>query len=178
MIVINATLISYYIYCKRRMWFHSNGIRMEHGSDFVAEGKLIDETTYQQRPAKYTEMEMSYQYSPRVLLTCKIDYYDTKNNIVHEVKKSSSKETAHEWQVRFYLWILKLNGVENTTGIIEYPRLRETREVFLIEESIKELEKMTHEIQNILSSESIPGKMLLKYCKNCSYYELCYIDEL
>ncbi len=177
MTVINATLISYYIYCKRRMWLHSNGIRMEHASDFVAEGKLIGETTYQQRPAKYTEIEISCQLTEQMLLSCKIDYYDAKNRIVHEVKKSDSKESAHEWQVKFYLWVLKLNGIDETMGIIEYPKLRETKEVSLSDNDIVELSEMTTDIQTILSSDSIPGKVQLKFCKNCSYYELCYIDE-
>lgn len=178
MTVINATLISYYIYCKRRMWLHSNGIRMEHVSDFVAKGKLICETTYQQRPSKFTEIEISYLYKRNSLLSCKIDYYDSKNKIVHEVKKSNSKEAAHEWQVRFYLWVLKLNGIENGIGILEYPKLRETRKVLLTSIDIEKLEMMVKEIQIILLSDVIPDKVELKFCKNCSYYELCYIDEL
>lgn len=56
---INATLINLYHVCKREMWLHANGIRMEHTSDTVAEGKLIGETTYPQRSEKYTEMELS-----------------------------------------------------------------------------------------------------------------------
>lgn len=178
MTVINATLVSYYIYCKRRMWLHSNGIRMEHNSEFVAEGKLIGETSYQQRPERYTEVEISHQLTNQILLTCKIDYYDAKNRVVHEVKKSNSKELAHEWQVKFYLWILKLNNIEAASGIIEYPKFRETKEVSLLDSDIAELLEMTNDIQKILSSEVIPGKVQLKYCKNCSYYELCYIDEL
>lgn len=177
MIVINATLVSYFIYCKRRMWLHANSIRMEHASDIVAEGKLIGETTYQQRPAKYTEIEISYQLNEKVLLTCKIDFYDAKDKVVHEVKKSDSKEIAHEWQVKFYLWILKLNGVADANGIIEYPKFKETKQVNLSEEDIVELQCMLNEMQAILESDIVPGKVQLKYCRNCSYYELCYIDE-
>ena len=160
------------------MWLHSNGIRMEHVSDFVAEGKLIGETTYQQRPTKYTEIEIFYQLTKQMLLSCKIDYYDAKNRIVHEVKKSDSKEIAHEWQVKFYLWVLKLNKIDEAVGVIEYPKLRETKEVSLSDNDIAELRKMATDIQTILISDLIPGKAQLKYCKNCSYYELCYIDEL
>jgi CRISPR-associated exonuclease Cas4 len=177
MTVINATLISYFIYCKRRLWFHANGIRMEHSSDIVAEGKLIGETTYQQRSLKYTEVELSYQLTEQILLTCKIDFYDAKDNIVHEVKKSDSKEVGHEWQVRFYLWVLQLNGINNSTGIIEYPKFREIKEVFLTDADVAELRNMVVEIQNVITIDSVPSKIQLKFCKNCSYYELCYIDE-
>ncbi|SHI73735.1 CRISPR-associated exonuclease, Cas4 family [Cruoricaptor ignavus] len=176
--VINATLVSYYIYCKRRMWLHANNIRMEQNSDLVAEGKLIGENTYQQRPAKYSQVELSYQYSKEILLSSKIDFYDAKNKIVHEVKKSSSKEASHEWQVRFYLWMLKLNNIPAASGIIEYPKFRDTTEVQLSEEYECELRKMTDEISKILNSETVPGKIEFQYCKKCSYFEFCYSSEL
>lgn len=159
------------------MWLHANGIRMEHLSDIVAEGKLIGETTYQQRAAKYTEIEISHQLNEKTLLTCKIDFYDARNKVVHEVKKSDSKEIGHEWQVRFYLWVLQQNGIENVTGIIEYPKFKETKEVLLSDEDIIELKQMLQDIYAILDSDSVPSKVQVKYCKNCSYYELCYIDE-
>lgn len=160
------------------MWLHANGIRMEHASEIVAEGKLIGETAYMQRAAKYTETELSYQFNKNLLLTCKMDFYDAKSNVVHEVKKSDSKEIGHEWQVKFYLWVLQQNGIENAKGIIEYPKLRETKDVTLTSDDIDELKSMLTEISNILQNEYAPGKIAMKYCKNCSYYEFCYINEI
>ncbi len=110
---INSTLINLYHVCKREMWLHANGIRMEHTSDTVAEGKLIHETSYSQRAEKYSEIEIAGS---------KIDFYDAKNKIIHEVKKSDSIEEAHEWQVKYYIWLLQHNGIEDVTGIIEYPK--------------------------------------------------------
>lgn len=159
------------------MWLHANGIRMEHASEIVAEGKLIGETTYLQRPAKYTEIELSHQLNENVLLTCKMDFYDAKNKIVHEVKKSDSKELAHEWQVKFYLWLLQQNGIQNATGVIEYPKFRESKEVIITNDDIIELRSMLKDIENILHDEFSPGKIQMKYCKNCSYYEFCYTNE-
>jgi CRISPR-associated exonuclease Cas4 len=100
---INATLLNLYHICKREMWLHANGIRMEHTSDTVAEGKLIGETSYSQRAEKYTEIEIGGS---------KIDFYDAKNKVIHEVKKSDSMEEAHEWQVKYYIWLLQQNGIE------------------------------------------------------------------
>src|SRR5690606_32181057 len=37
-------------------------------------------------------------------LTGKIDFFDTKNKVVHETKRSNKVEQAHIWQVKFYLW--------------------------------------------------------------------------
>jgi CRISPR-associated exonuclease Cas4 len=68
----------------------------------VAEGKLIHENTYPFRRDKYTEIEIE---------GVKIDFYDARNKVVHEINKSRSHEEAHEWQVKYYLYVLKRNGV-------------------------------------------------------------------
>ncbi|MHB1179040.1 MAG: Dna2/Cas4 domain-containing protein [Daejeonella sp.] len=75
--LLTATDINYYHVCHRKLWLFANGIRMEHTSDVVAEGKLIGETTYPERAEKYTEIEVD---------GIKIDFYDAKNKVVHEVK--------------------------------------------------------------------------------------------
>jgi CRISPR-associated exonuclease Cas4 len=120
---ITATLINLYHICHRELWLHANGVRMEHTSDTVYEGKLIGETTYPQRPEKYTEIEIGGS---------KIDFYDAKNKVVHEIKKSNKAEEAHEWQVKYYIWLLQQNGIEGATGILEYPKLRQITEVRLL----------------------------------------------
>lgn len=166
---INATLINLYHVCKRQTWLHANGIRMEHTSDIVAEGKLIGETSYQDRAAKYTELEIE---------GIKIDYYDAKNRIIHEVKKSNKAEFAHIAQVKYYLYILRKNGIEDPQAILEYPKLR-TRESVLWEAGD---EKMIHEwIQEITTLISLPSCPPLEkktICKSCSYFDFCYIQEL
>ncbi len=163
-----ATHINYFHICKRKLWLFANGINMEHTSDTVAEGKLIGETTYPQRPEKYTEIEISGS---------KIDFYDAKDKIIHEIKKSDSMEAAHEWQVKYYIWLLEQNGVENVKGILEYPKLRETKEVNLSDEDRLYLQQVVKQIEDIISGETCPPRINSKICKKCAYYELCYIDE-
>jgi len=165
---LTATHINYYIVCKRKLWLFSNGINMEHTSDIVAEGKLIHETTYPQRPERYSELEIDGSV---------IDFYDAKNKVIHEIKKSDKIENAHEWQVKYYIWLLMKNGVDGATGIIEYPKLRETTKVELTGEDEICLEKMINEIEQIVTSETCPSRIDVKICKNCSYYEFCYVSE-
>ena len=55
MINVTGTLINLYQVCKRETWLHANGIRMEHTSDVVTEGKLVHETSYPNRAARYEE---------------------------------------------------------------------------------------------------------------------------
>jgi CRISPR-associated exonuclease Cas4 len=128
---LTATHINYYFVCHRKLWLFANGINMEHTSDTVSEGKLIHETSYPQRADKYTEIEIGGS---------KIDFYDAKNKVIHEVKKSDSIEDAHEWQVKYYIWLLLKNGIENATGIIEYPKLKHTSKVELSATDVTRLE--------------------------------------
>jgi len=141
---------------------------MEHTSDLVCEGKLIHESTYPQRSSKYEEVEIG---------GIKIDYYDAKKRVVHEIKKSDKKEHAHEWQLKYYLYVLEKYGVASATGVLEYPKLRKTHEVLLTEIDREEIEKQVSEIGEILQLTKCPEKIAMSKCRNCSYFDFCYAGE-
>lgn len=138
---------------------------MEHTSDIVTEGKLIGENTYTDRAAKYTELQLD---------GVKIDHYDARNKVVHEIKKSDKMETAHAAQVKYYLYKLKQYGLEGATGILEYPALRHTSEIVLTDTDIQAIEKWEADIVEIISREKMPAVIDKPVCKKCSYYEFCY----
>jgi CRISPR-associated exonuclease Cas4 len=165
---LTATHINYFHICHRKLWLFANGINMEHTSDTVAEGKLIGETTYPQRAEKYTEIEIGGS---------KIDFYDAKNKVIHEIKKSSSMEAAHEWQVKYYIWLLEQTGIEGVSGKLEYPRLRETKEILLTEADKIYLQAAVQQIEKMIADEQCPKRINSKICKKCSYYDFCYIEE-
>ncbi|MBN8650560.1 MAG: CRISPR-associated protein Cas4 [Cytophagales bacterium] len=167
---INATLINLYHVCHRELWLHANGVRMEHTSEVVAEGKLIGETTYTDRSQKFTEVEID---------GVKIDFYDAKNKVVHEVKKSASVEKAHIAQVQYYLYKLKQKGVDGVTGIIEYPKLKQ-REVVnaLTPHDVEAVVRWEQAIEAIITSSICPNVIRAKICKPCSYYDFCYSTEI
>jgi len=173
---INATLINLYKVCPRECWLHANGIRMEHTSDTVADGKLLHETSYADRNMKHSELSIEAQFN-NLHLYGQIDFYDAKQKIIHETKRGNKVEEAHNWQVKFYLWLLLLNGIENARGIIEYPLLRQTESVELTANDILVLEKIILEVYELRHSEECPPVINAKICKSCSYYDLCYIDE-
>lgn len=150
---------------------------MELTSDLVADGKVVEEESYLQRSEKYSQIELSYDYK-RVSLTGKIDFFDTKNKVVHETKRSNKVEQAHIWQVKFYLWLLELNGIETEKGIIEYPKLREREEVYLDEEDKDYLKKTIKNIKTLVNQTECPPVLNTKICKSCSYYDFCYAGEL
>lgn len=173
---LTATHINYYHICQRKVWLLLNGINMEHTSDTVYDGKLLHETSYPQRAEKNTEITLSAMYEG-IELFGKIDFYDPKQKVVHETKRSDKVEIAHEWQVKFYLWLLLLNGIDGATATLEYPLLRQTNHVQLSGEDISRLETVIEKIIELKESEQCPPVINAKICKSCSYYELCYITE-
>lgn len=173
---INGIYFNYYQVCKRKLWLFANGIGMEHTSDTVYDGKLLHETSYPQRAERYEEMLISAEYEG-ITLIGQIDYFDARNKVIHEIKRSDKVEEAHVRQVKFYLWLLELNGVDGATGILEYPKLRKMDEVLFSDEDRKLLQKSVSEIRSLIENESCPSTINAKICKSCSYYDFCYAGE-
>ena len=146
----------------------SNGIQMEHTSEAVQEGKLLHENSYPQRAERFTEIEVGGS---------KIDFYDATDKVVHEIKKSASMEKAHEWQVKYYIWLLDQHGVEGVTGILEYPKLRETKRVLLSDDDRAYMPELIGHVQQIIAAEFAPARIQKKFCKSCSYYDFCWVEE-
>jgi len=165
---ITGTHFNYFFHCHRQLWLFATGINMESNSDLVYEGKLIHETSYERRSERYKEIELD---------GIKIDYYDSKNKVVHEIKKSDKHEEAHVWQVKYYLFVLEQNGVESCTGVLEYPRLHKTDEVFLTQPDREAIAEMLLEIEKIISAENCPPNLPVSKCRNCSYFDFCYAEE-
>lgn len=183
MSIITATHISYYHTCLRKLWLFHHGIRMEHTSDIVYEGKLIEETSYTERAAKNTQLELSVslggdETQEDWVGAAKIDFYDPKTRTVYETKKSDRVEEAHIAQVKFYLYVLLKSGVADARGIIEYPRQRDRTLVSLSPEDLVEIEGWIAGIRAILEKEQCPPVIHKPICKQCSYYDYCYSDDM
>lgn len=174
---INATLINLYKVCHRECWLHANGINMEQTSDLVLDGKLIEEESYQFRSERYTQLDISIRYRS-VNLTGKVDFFDTRDKVVHETKRSNKVEQAHIWQVKFYLWLLDLNGIDAEKGIVEYPRLREREVIYLERGDIAYLNEAVERIKQLTESDVCPPTINAKICKSCSYHDFCYAGEI
>ena len=142
---------------------------MEQESDLVYEGKVVHESSYPQRTSKYEEVEID---------GIKVDYYDTKNKVIHEIKKSNKMDKAHEWQLKYYMYVFEQHGIEGVKGILEYPLLRKTQEVILTDIDREEIQTIAEEITNVISQEQCPPVAKKGICKNCSYFEFCYINEM
>lgn len=163
---ITGTHINYFFHCHRHLWLFAHSINMEQTSDTVAMGKFISESTYERQKH---EIHIADDEDDIV-----IDFYDGKNKIIHEVKKSDKMEETHIWQVKFYISVLEKNGIEGVTGEIDYPKLRQKISVQLSDNDRKKLAEIRNEIKNIIQQKIPPEVINRPFCKKCSYYELCY----
>ena len=160
---ITGIMVYYYIICKRKLWYFTNNINMEQNSELVEIGKIIDETSY-------TREDKSILIDN----TINIDFIKGEC-ILHEIKKTKSIEEAGIWQVKYYMYYLQKRGVKNITAKIDFPLLKETKEIFLENSDIIELDKIVKNIENIVTKDRPPEIIEDKICKKCSYYDLCYI---
>lgn len=165
---ITGTHFNYYLICHRKLWLFANGINMESTSELVYEGKMLHETSYPHRSEKYQEVELD---------GIKIDYYDPRNKVVHEIKKSDKHKEAHEWQVKYYLYVLEQNGILGATGLLEYPRLRKTNEVLFTTPDREAISEMLVSIEKIIQHKHCPEKIVKSKCKKCSYFDFCWSGE-
>ena len=160
---ITGLMINYYFVCKRKLWYNSRNINLEEDNENVQMGKLIDENSYNLETKQIMIEE-----------TVNIDFIRNWK-VVHEIKKSKAIEEAAIWQVKYYIYFLKKRGIEIEKGIIDYPEVRERKEVILSEEDEVYLEKILKEIEKICKNENSPEVINDRQCKKCAYYEYCYI---
>lgn len=134
---------------------------METESDRVKLGKLVHENSYERK-----KKEISIDN--KIVLDWQSD------GVIHEVKLTDSMEQAHEFQLLYYIYYLKQKGVGDLTGQIDYPKLRQTREIELTAERETELEQALTEMEKIVSLEKPPEVEYMKICRSCSFAELCW----
>lgn len=134
---------------------------MEQEHERVQLGRLVHEESYS-RHRKELDID------GKIVLDWRED------GLIHEVKLTDKMEEAHEMQLLYYLYYLKLKGVENLRGQIDYPKLRETKLVELTADREEQIERALREMQRIVSSEEAPRVEWMKICRSCSYAELCW----
>ena len=160
---ITGLMINYYFVCKRKLWCQSKNINLEEENENVQLGKLIDENSYNLETKQVMIEE-----------TVNIDFI-RKWQVVHEVKKSKAVEEAAIWQVKYYIYFLKRRGIKIEKGIIDYPIIRERKEIILTKEDENTLKEILIDIEKICKNEKAPPVINNKICKKCAYYEFCYI---
>ena len=174
---IGGRLVGYWRVCPRKAWYSMRGLWMEQESEAVALGRLLDRTSYRRRRRPALIEATAPDGTP---LVAKLDGVDLRAGVLHETKKGRSCEDAHVWQVRFYLWVLRLAGVTGPggrplRGQLDYPALRRT------EPGALELEHEGHlaEVVSALAAcarQDVPPERHPRrsFCRRCAFEALCY----
>lgn len=160
---ITGVMVYYYFVCKKKLWYFYNEIQMEYTNDNVYIGKILDEESYK-RDEKHINIDN----------VINIDFIRSKK-ILHEIKKSKKIEEANIIQVKYYLYYLHKKGITDIKGKIDYPLLKQSIDVNLEETDFEYIESILKEIKNIVNLEYPPKEKGMKICKNCAYYDLCFI---
>lgn len=156
-----GTIFSYSYLCLRKMWLSYHNISLENDNASVAIGKELDESSYSR-----------YQHNIHIDNIC-VDYL--QGNVIMEIKKSDKANEMSIMQVKYYIYRLKCKGLKNLSGCICYPLLKKREEVFLTVDDEKIIEAKLSDIEKILCEKTPPKTIDTKVCKNCAYFQLCYI---
>lgn len=95
-----------------------------------------------------------------------------------EIKKSDADVEAAKWQLYYYLKVLKDKGLVRKGKLVFEEKNKTEKMVMVLELGIAEeteLEQIILQIEELLSSETVPEAVEKPGCKKCSYYEYCFI---
>jgi CRISPR-associated exonuclease Cas4 len=154
--------INYYFVCKRKLWYFTHGITMEHNSTRVEIGKEVHEESY-----KREKKEIMIDN-----LIC-LDFID-KELVINETKLTKAMKEATRYQILYYIYYLENKGIEGVKGVIHYPKSKRKEVIEITDEDRKELDKIIKGIYAVKYKVNPPPLEKGKKCKKCSYYELCY----
>ncbi len=160
---ITGTQVNYYFICERKLWLFSHNIQLEKENENVKLGKLIHKKSFSRE-------EKDVRLGPIAF-----DFVRKGDKLeLHETKKSSKMEEAHEFQVLYYLYYLEDQGVD-AEAVIHFPEERKKERLILSDEKVERVEEVLEEIEEIKEMENMPDAEKSKICDKCAYYEFCWV---
>ena len=158
--------INYFIHCETQLWYFSHYITQEQESELVLLGKVLHETSFK-------NIKKDFLVDQKI----SIDFLKIRDKLILcDVKKSDKFKEAHFYQMLYYLYYLKHEKrIENVEGQIHYPSKRKVIKVKLTPKKELELLKIFQKIKEIISLPKPPKPEKKKYCRKCSYFELCWV---
>lgn len=174
---VGGMLVGYYLVCPRKAWLSMRGLWMEGEHEAVQLGKLLDETAYarRDRPAL-----IEAEAPDGTRLVAKLDGAELARGVLHETKKGRACEEAHVWQLRFYLWVLRLCGATGPggaplRGVLDYPALRRREPVALEPAHEARLGELVAAVRALADAPAPPHRHPRRsFCRRCAFEELCY----
>lgn len=153
---LTATHLNYYFTCKRKLWLFAHQLNCEKESELVKIGQVYHQDIKEE---------------PIEIDNIKIDKF--KDGKVFELKKKNSAPEAAKFQVLFYLLKLSEKGIK-TSGVIKYKENNRLESVELTNENEAALIESLQKAATICELSQPPLIKKSKYCKKCSYFDLCF----
>ncbi|MDY0812039.1 CRISPR-associated protein Cas4 [Kitasatospora purpeofusca] len=152
--------IKYLRHCPRQLWLYMRGYRPEAGSDLVAFGEVVNDTTFTRR----RDIDLG---------EARIDWVTT-GAVVHETKSSRAPSPAHDAQVRHYCLLLERRGVNVRGGIVHYPLIRRTTDILWNDQAREAAETAEDEARVVIALPVPPDRQTRAACRGCSYLDYCW----
>ncbi len=159
--MINGTIFYAYQVCSREAWFYYHRLNPPQENELLLLGRLVHEGSYQRvRKEIFVDQLL------------KIDLF--RDEMVAEVKKSSRHKEAARLQLAYYLYYLKHEKGIEMKGILLFPKERKTEPVSLTPELEEKITRLIDEMLGVFSSEVPPPVQKSRYCRTCSFQEVCW----
>lgn len=155
--------VKYYHICPRQTWLVSRQIVTDQDDSNIEYGRFLQEKVYEREKKELLIGHLKIDVMKR----------RDKQLVVGEVKKSSGAKEGALMQLLFYLYELRQMGVE-AVGELLIPEERKRERVELDEEAVRKIEKLKSEIIQLIQQDIPPPPKKIKWCRNCSYRELCW----
>ena len=156
-----ASVLYSYLVCPREAWFLAHHVSPDRDHPLLSLGRLVHETSYRRaRKELFVDGLL------------KIDVI--RGRLVAEVKRSSRHPEAARMQLAYYLYYLKHEKGVLAEGVLLFPTERRSERLTLTPELEARLEELLGELRELLSRARPPKARRIRYCKSCSYRELCW----
>lgn len=156
-----GTKVYYLHVCRRKLWWFTHQVTMEHESGLVALGRLLHRTAYPRQPRREFDLDG----------LVRIDLVE--RSAVREIKYSMKQAAAARAQLLYYLYYLKQRGLL-LEGLLAFPRQKRQERVVLTPDDEPRIIQWLQEIRHIEAQPSPPRVDFMPICRRCAYLLLCW----
>lgn len=154
---VTGTLVWYYFICKREVWLMGREITPDEDEELLKIGRAIHDIYYR-------DMKKEVR-----LDGIRIDRI--RGRVIYEIKTSSKYLEATKFQLLYYIYRLREEGVE-VDGEILIPK--EGKRIRVDKNDIQKLEAVIEEISKIVMEEKPPEPQRVPFCRKCAYRNFCW----
>jgi len=170
--LVTGTLMSYVGICDRKIWLAGHAIEGYHDHELLALGRLLAETAYVRERKELALPGMKVD----VLRRRPADADEDEALVIGEVKRSPRAQHAQRLQLGYYLLRLREAGL-HVRGELRYPEQRRVEPVELTPELEAAVRHAIQQVEELLQLPQPPPPVRIPACRNCAYYEFCWIAE-